>query len=149
MLIQDRAQLRRAYVDAWQKARDNQPLEPLERQIAEVIRRHPEYQPLLEADEDMLDRDWLPEQGESNPFLHMGLHLAVLDQLTTDRPPGIRKCWQRMLKTCLGDVHEAEHRIMACIAEEMWKIQHDRRDFDAKAYLKCVKKQGGGGRARD
>ena len=36
-----------------------------------------------------LDRDWAPKGGETNPFLHLSLHLAVAEQLAIDQPAGI------------------------------------------------------------
>jgi hypothetical protein len=141
MFSQNRDDLRNIYLDAWRKAKAGEPLQPLEQQIAATLRRHPEYQPLLDSGEDALDREWLPEQGESNPFLHLGLHLALLDQVTTDRPPGIRKLFDTLVRHCLGDTHEAEHLIMECLAEEIWKVQRYQREHDPKAYLKCVKRR--------
>jgi len=148
MFSQDRDQLRQAYLRAWRKAQTGEPLEPVERQILEVAEQHPEYHSLLEQGEAALSREWLPEGGESNPFLHMALHIALQEQVTTDRPAGIRQLYQGMIARCLGDVHEAEHRMLDCLAEELWKIQRDRRDFRPKAYLKCIKRRGGGQRPR-
>jgi hypothetical protein len=82
---QSREELRRAYVEAWRKHRERLPMEPLEAQIANVIALHPEYQADLEGSPDAIARDYSPESGQSNPFLHMGLHLAVRDQIATDR----------------------------------------------------------------
>ncbi|MGD8207578.1 MAG: DUF1841 family protein [Thiohalocapsa sp.] len=149
MFSHDRNELRSVYLEAWRKAKAGEPLEPAEQQIAEVAGRHPEYHALLESGEDALTRDWLPEDGESNPFLHMALHIVLLEQVQTDRPPGIRACYRRMIETCLGDVHEAEHRIMDCIAEQIWRTQRYQREFSPKAYLKCVKRNGAGARHRD
>jgi hypothetical protein len=148
MFSNDRTHVRKQFIDAWQKARDQAPLEPLEQQIVEVVRRHPEYQPILEQGEASLSRDWLLTGGETNPFLHMGLHLALLDQITTDRPPGMRKLYQRMVKACLGDTHEAEHRMLACLAEELWQVQQNGGDFRTKHYQRCIKRQGGGSQRR-
>jgi len=144
MFSQDRNALRNVYILAWNKAKTDQSLEPLEQQVVEVARRHPEYHALLEAGDSVLDRDWLPEQGESNPFLHMGLHIALLEQVATDRPPGIRKLYQQTINRCLGNTHEAEHLIMECIAEAMWKMQRNGGDANPKALLKCIKKRAGG-----
>jgi hypothetical protein len=140
MFSQDRSVLRDTYVDAWNKARDGAPLEPLERQIVSIIEQHPEYQPLLEADDGVLDRDWLPEHGETNPFLHMALHLALYEQVQTDRPPGIRKVYQQAIRHALGDVHDAEHQIMECLAETLWQVLHDGGEANLKRYLKCIKR---------
>ena len=147
MFSQDRHSYRQAFLIAWLKSRSGNPLEPLEAQMVEIIRLHPEYQDLLSDPNDALDRDWLPEQGETNPFLHLGLHLSVLEQLTIDQPAGIRKL-HRTLATATGDVHEADHRVMACLAEALWRVQRDGRPFDEKAYLKCLRRSGGGKRPR-
>lgn len=148
MFSQDRHSYRQAFMDAWAKSRAGEPLEPVEAQIVQILRLHPEYQALLEDPDATLNRDWSPEQEETNPFLHLGLHLAVLEQLTVDRPAGIRKL-HRNLVSATGDVHEAEHRIMACLAEALWRVQHGGKPFDEKAYLKCVKRSGGGIRPRE
>ena len=76
---QSRDELRRVYIEAWRKHRERRPMEPLEAQIADVIALHPEYQAALEQPDEVVDRDYTPEGGQSNPFLHMGLHLAVRD----------------------------------------------------------------------
>jgi hypothetical protein len=143
MFKPDREQIRRVFLEAWRKAKASEALEPLEQQIVQVVRQHPEYHTVLEAGDAALARDWSPEQGQTNPFLHMGLHLGMLEQVSTDRPAGIRKLYQETIRSCRGDVHEAEHRIMDCLAEAVWKTQRHGGDFDEKALLKCIKKRGG------
>jgi hypothetical protein len=134
---QSRDQLRRVYIEAWRKRREGLPSEPLEAQVADVIALHPEYHAALERGDDALDRDYTPEGGQSNPFLHMGLHLAVRDQIATDRPAGIRKAFQTVAAH-LGSQHEAEHRIIECLAEAMWEAQRSGRPPDEAAYLQRV-----------
>ena len=134
---QSRDQLRRVYIEAWRKRRAGLPTEPLEAQVADVIALHPEYHAALEGGDDALDRDYTPEGGQSNPFLHMGLHLAVRDQIATDRPVGIRKAFQTVAAH-LGSEHEAEHRIIECLAEAMWEAQRSGRPPDEAAYLQRV-----------
>src|SRR5690242_18419352 len=104
---QSRDQLRNVYVEAWRKRREGLPMEPLEAQVADVIEFHPEYQAALMQRDSVLDRDYTPEGGQSNPFLHMGLHLAVRDQLATNRPVGIRQAFENVVKRT-GDEHAAE-----------------------------------------
>ena len=84
---QDRHELRKMYVDAWRKHLAGRPMSPLEAQIADVIAEHPEYRDAITGDD--LDRDYTPEGGRANPFLHMGLHLGIREQVATDRPAGI------------------------------------------------------------
>ena len=134
---QSRDELRRVYIEAWRKRREGLPTEPLEAQVADVIALHPEYHAALEGGDDALERDYTPEGGQSNPFLHMGLHLAVRDQIATDRPAGIRKAFQTVAAH-LGSEHEAEHRIIECLAEAMWEAQRSGRPPDEAAYLQRV-----------
>ena len=131
---QSRDQLRAAYIDAWRKRREGLPMQPLEMQIADVIELHPEYQRALEDPDAVLDRDYSPEGGQSNPFLHMGLHLAVRDQLATDRPTGIRQAF-RQLETRTGNPHDAEHELIECLAETLWEAQRSGLPPDERAYL--------------
>ncbi len=136
---QDRGELRRAYFTAWRKHQLGEPLEPLEQLLAKVVGEHPEYQSVVANPGGSIHRDWLPEMGESNPFLHMGLHIAIQEQLTTDRPDGIRKSYQAILRRC-GDAHDAEHRIMECLAESLWQSQRSGQAPDHLAYLACVRR---------
>ncbi|MFA5627957.1 MAG: DUF1841 family protein [Thiohalomonadaceae bacterium] len=132
----DRTSLRRFYLQAWQKLQAQQTLEPLERQVAELVAEHPEYHRLLE-DEDQLDQDYTPEDGQSNPFLHMGMHLAIRDQLAADRPAGIIDIYRQLL-TRLGDAHIVEHHIMECLGQTLWQAQRADRAPDEQAYLACL-----------
>ncbi|MFL6618764.1 MAG: DUF1841 family protein [Povalibacter sp.] len=136
---QSRDQLRNVYIEAWRKRREGLPMEPLEMQIADVIQLHPEYQAALTKSESVLDRDYTPEGGQSNPFLHMGLHLAVRDQLATDRPVGIRKAFEAVAKRT-GDAHEAEHQLIECLAETLWDAQRVGLPPDEMLYLQRVQK---------
>jgi hypothetical protein len=134
---QSRDELRRVYVEAWRKRRAGLPSEPLEAQVADVIALHPEYHAALERGDDVLARDYTPEGRQSNPFLHMGLHLAVRDQIATDRPAGLRKAFEGLAQR-IGSAHEAEHRIIECLAEAMWEAQRSGQPPDEVAYLQRV-----------
>jgi hypothetical protein len=133
---QSREQLRQMYLEAWQRRRGGQPLEPLQAQIADVIELHPEYHAAVE-DSTALARDYSPDQGQSNPFLHMGLHLAVRDQLATDRPAGI-KGWFDAVARRAGSAHAAEHQLIECLAETLWEAQQAGLPPDEQAYLSRV-----------
>jgi hypothetical protein len=112
-------------------------LEPLEHQIAALVRQHPEYRTLLADAQAAIACDFTPEAGETNPFLHLGLHLALLEQVTTDRPPGIREHYQRLVRRT-GDAHTAEHLAMECLAKALWDAQRAQRPPDETAYLECL-----------
>jgi Domain of unknown function (DUF1841) len=129
-----RDQLRLAYSQAWAKHVARAPLSPLEAQIADVIELHPEYQ-LVVADADTAVAFEQNAAGATdNPFLHMGLHLAVREQMTIDRPPGIRDL-HRQLQARYGDLHSAEHVLMESLGEELWSAQRDGRVPDENRYL--------------
>lgn len=132
-----RAELRQMYVNAWHKRRGHLPLEPVEAQIADVIEEHPEFQAPLEHADPNLDKDFLPEAGAANPFLHMGLHLAIRDQVATDRPAGIREAFSRLVTT-KASRHDAEHLLIECLAEALWNAQASGSPPDERAYLARV-----------
>jgi hypothetical protein len=133
-----REQLRRMYAEAWRKHRAGEALEPLERQIAELVAEHPEYQLLLVDSEAALAAEFTPEGGQSNPFLHMGMHLAIREQAGTDRPAGFTEAYQKAVRK-LG-AHEAEHAIMECLGAALWEAQRSGRAPDEQSYLECVKR---------
>lgn len=130
----NRSELRRRYFEAWRRHRQSLPMEPLDLQIAEIIALHPEYHPILEHPDKSMERDWTPEHGETNPFLHLGMHLAIKEQVGTDRPRGIAGIHDDLCRR-LGDVHRAEHLMMECLGKTMWEAQRSGHPPDDTAYL--------------
>lgn len=135
---QGRAQLRSRYRDAWQRWRAGEPLSPLDAQIAAVIAEHPEYQPAV-LGEEALESEYPPGAAGANPFLHLGLHLAVREQIATDRPAGIAQIHRR-LTASLGSAHSAEHRMIEPLAETLWEAQRAGRAADEQAYLQRLQR---------
>lgn len=135
----NRDDLRRFYIDSWRKYRNKEILQPLEAMVADVISQHQEYHTLLEKGEASLDQDFMPEQGQTNPFLHMGMHLAIREQLGTERPHGIKEIHTALLMR-IGDPHEVEHRMLECLGEAMWQAQRSGTPPDEANYLECLKK---------
>jgi hypothetical protein len=133
-----RSDLRQYYVGAWRRLREGLPLEPLQAQVAAVVQEHPEYHALIEG-EDALTREFRPAVGEANPFLHMGMHLALREQVATDRPKGIRRLRER-LAARLGGGHEAEHAMMECLGMALWEAQRTGRFQDEDAYRDCLRR---------
>jgi hypothetical protein len=136
---QNRDQLRRFYVEAWRKYRRKEFLQPLEAMIAEVVALHPEYQPLLEDEEKAVAQEFSPESGQGNPFMHMGMHLGLREQLSTDRPPGIKSIHEALSKRT-GDIHEAEHKMIECLGQAMWEAQQNGTPPDEAKYLECLRR---------
>lgn len=126
----------------WRKHQDQIRLDGVEAQILPILMIHPEYHRLLSQPERFKDRDYLPEAGESNPFLHMGMHLGLTEQVSVDQPKGISALYQQACRQ-IGDVHAAEHRIMECLAEMIWLTLREQKPFDNQVYLDCIRRQIG------
>ena len=139
MFSNNRIEIRQVFAGSWKKANAGEPLEPLEQLIAEIIRRHPEYHRLLNDPEDTLDRDYLPEQGETNPFLHMGMHISIQEQIRADHPAGIALLYRQLVGK-IGDAHETEHRLMECLGQMLWEAQRAGTMPDEGAYLSCARR---------
>ncbi|HIO91559.1 MAG TPA: DUF1841 family protein [Leucothrix mucor] len=138
MFDTDRDSMRKLYCDSWEKFNQQQLLSPLEQQIVSVVKLHPEYHKMLEAPVVSIKADFLPEMGESNPFLHMGMHLGLHEQISTDRPIGIKERYQQLVLK--HGEHEAEHKMMECLGEAIWTAQRNQTAPDENAYLDCLKK---------
>ena len=138
MYSQDRNQIRTFFRSAWKKYIDKLPAEPLEILVGDVISIHPEYHNMLENDSNDLDKDYQPEEGQTNPFLHMGMHISLREQYNSNRPDGIQLLYKKILIK-MGDPHEAEHVMMDCLAENLWQAQKSGELPDEKAYLDCLK----------
>jgi hypothetical protein len=135
-----RDQLRLAYAQAWAKHLARSPLAPLEALIADVIEAHPEYQRIVADADAAVGFEADAGQAAQNPFLHMGLHLAVREQISVDRPPGIRDL-KRQLQAHYGDAHRAEHALMEALGEELWTAQRDQRAPDERQYLVLARRR--------
>ena len=139
MFNPSREQVRKFFFETWGKYRAATPLQGLETVALEVILLHPEYHAVLEAPQRSADRDYTPEMGQTNPFLHLSLHLAIEEQLSIDQPPGIRAAFEQ-LRARTGDEHDAKHALLECLGEMVWQSQRDGAAPDAQRYLQCLKR---------
>jgi len=136
---ESREQMRRRYLEAWRRYRAQAPLDPLQGQLAAVIAEHPEYVAFLESGETPLGAEFTPEGGHANPFLHLGLHLAIREQVATDRPAGIAQVHATLMQR-LGGAHEAEHAMIEPLAQALWDAQRSGRAPDEQAYLEQLRR---------
>jgi hypothetical protein len=137
-MFQSRDEVRQVYQRVWHKMQAQQLLEPMEALIAKVIEIHPEYHALFDDDEAIEQREFTPEQGQTNPFLHMGMHIAIREQATSNRPAGVQPLYQKL--TANKGQHEAEHAMMDCLGVALWTAQRNGQEPDMEAYLNCLKK---------
>ena len=133
-MMNDRQEIRQLFFDTWEKNKTPKPLSMLEQQLIDVINYHPEYHPLLENPQ--VDQDY---STDNNPFLHMGLHLSLREQLHTNRPAGIHTIHQQLLAET-NDKHRAEHLMMDVMAQVLWDAQQNGTLPDENSYLHSLKK---------
>lgn len=134
MFNPSREEVREMFFATWRKYRAGEPLAGIETIALQVILLHPEYHEILDHPQRYRERDYL---DESNPFLHMSLHVALEEQVSIDQPPGIAAAWRRLLER-YGERHEALHQALECLAETVWRAQRERAAPDAAAYLACL-----------
>ena len=134
MFTSDRSKQRQYLKQAWEKYTSQEQLDPLELQLSKIVEQHPEYQNLIKN----LDSEYFPEQGNTNPYLHINLHLTLQDQITMDQPKGIRDIHSQLIVK-IKDAHEVEHMMMEHIAEMIFNAQKNNAAFDLDGYIKALK----------
>jgi len=135
----DRAELRERYFHAFSKFQNGENLAPLEKKIVTLIQEHPEYHAFFANPNQSRDAVFSAEQDEVNPFLHLGLHLSLQEQVTTNRPKGITAIYRDLVQN-FGDTHHAEHHMMEILANSLWQEMNEKSFFDEKNYIKQLKK---------
>jgi hypothetical protein len=140
MFNPSRDQVRDFFFATWQKYQAQQNLTELEKIALQHIATHPEYHKILEQPERYQQHDWRPETGETNPFLHLSMHLSISEQLSIDQPIGIKNRYLSMTEKH-GDEHAAQHEVMDCLAEMIWQAQRNNQPPNAQAYLECLDKK--------
>jgi hypothetical protein len=132
--------VRRFFCETFRKIRANEILTPLEAMARDWIVQHPEYEDALDDIDTALAADYSVERGQSNPFLHMSMHLSIAEQISIDQPPGIRAAFMGLAQR-LGSEHEAHHQMMECLGEMIWTSQRSGLPPDGGAYVECVKRR--------
>ncbi|MCH8262365.1 MAG: DUF1841 family protein [Proteobacteria bacterium] len=139
-MIQDRDSSRKFFSEVWEKYKKKMPLEALEQVVLDIILQHPEYHKILDMDEtDVAAMEFLPEAGMTNPFLHMGMHIAIQEQIGSNRPEGITALYQQLLAG-YPSAHDLEHSMMECLGETLWQAQRNNIMPDEMQYLERVKR---------
>lgn len=133
-----RDQVRLFFFDTWAKFQKQQPLTDLEGIALQVVQMHPEYHAVLNAPEKYMAQAYFPEMGETNPFLHMSLHMSILEQISINQPIGIAEAYKKLVVKHGGE-SEAQHDLMDCLAETIWEAQRSGHPLDAAAYSERIK----------
>ena len=134
-----REEVRRFFCDTWKKRTEDHILAPMEMLAADWMEQHPEYHAQLADPEGALEQDYTPERGETNPFLHLSMHLSISEQISIDQPPGIKGIAEKLTKK-LGSAHEAQHLIMECLGQVMSEAQREGGQLSPEKYLEALKR---------
>ena len=137
-----RDEVREFFFNAWSQFKAQKPLTDLEKIALGIINMHPEYHAILDAPAQYKSQQYFPELGETNPFLHMSLHLSILEQISINQPTGITDIYQR-LKLYHLDEHDAQHTILECLGEAIWQAQRNNTALDANFYVQLLKQNAG------
>ena len=132
--------VRRYFGHVWQNRLNPLQLDALQQKALRIIEAHPEYQTYLEHIEDYLDKNWTPEQGETNPFLHLSLHLSIQEQVGIDQPFGIRAIHQKLVGMHNDDWVKDEDEMMDALVETIWQAQRHNQGLDVNAYMTRLRK---------
>jgi hypothetical protein len=140
MFNPSRDEARHFLFESWRKRCAGELLTPLEDLTAQLIGKHAEYHDLLTDPQRFLDKDYAPEHGTTNPFLHLMMHLTIEEQISINQPHGIRSHFERLTHKFSSE-HDAQHAMMECLGEMLWQAQRNNTAADAAIYLKCLEIQ--------
>ena len=132
--------VRRFFCETHSKQRQALPLTPMQSLAAQWIAEHPEYHAELSDVTAALAANYSVEDGRSNPFLHLSMHLTITEQVAIDQPRGIKQACD-LLAARLGSAHEAQHQVMECLGDMIWASQRSGLPPDGHAYLDCVRQR--------
>ena len=113
-------------------------LTPMEAIAARWIGEHPEYTTDLSDEARALAAVYTVEEGRTNPFLHLSMHLSIEEQCSIDQPSGIRQA-MALLAARRNSLHAAHHEVMECLGEMIWASQRSGLPPDGQAYLEAVR----------
>jgi Domain of unknown function (DUF1841) len=132
--------VRTFFCEAWRKHRAGEPLSAMETLATQWVERHPEYHADLSDLDAALAAVYTVDEGRTNPFLHLSMHLSISEQVSIDQPRGIRQAVE-LLAARRGELHAAQHEVMDCLGEMLWQSQRSGQPPDPHAYLDRVRRR--------
>ena len=136
----DRSNYRDFFFKLWKKMQTQEKLKPLEQIAAALIEQHPEYHDALLNIENDQPQEFPSNSLYENPFMHLGMHMGLIEQLQLDRPTGIRAVYMKLMQGDATDEHQLQHQIMDIMGQQMWDAMHRGVDFDEMKYLEALGK---------
>ncbi len=139
MFTPSQADVRRFFCSVYTKSLSGQPLEAIEIIASQWLAEHPEYDADFADAEGALARMYAIDEGKTNPFLHLSMHLSISEQCSIDQPRGIRQAVE-LLTARRDSLHDAHHEAMDCLGQMVWESQRAGRPPDGDAYIACVQR---------
>lgn len=140
MFQPSQADVRRFFCTVRDKQRQGLPLDAMELIAADWVGEHPEYDAELADLEAALAAVYSVDEGRTNPFLHLSMHLSIHEQLAIDQPTGIRQA-VGLLTAKRQSLHAAHHEVMECLGEMIWTSQRSGLPPDGQAYIDAVRRR--------
>lgn len=140
MFNPSQADVRHFFCAVYAKARTGQTLQAIETIASLWIDEHPQYHAELADPEAALASMARIEDGNSNAFLHLSMHLSITEQCSIDQPRGIRQAVE-LLTHRRDSLHEAHHEAMECLGQMLWESQRASHPPDGLAYVACVQRR--------
>lgn len=140
MFAPSQEDVRRFFCATAAKQRDGAVMSPMEAVAARWITEHPEYAADLADVDAALAAVFTVEEGRTNPFLHLSMHLSIAEQCSIDQPRGIRQAVE-LLAARRQSLHAAHHEVMECLGEMIWSSQRSGLPPDGLAYLEAVRRR--------
>ena len=133
---QSRDQLRETYRAAWRRFKQQHTLSPLDKQVVAVISEHPEYHVIVES--AAADSQLFAAQRTDQSLAAHGTAPRGARAGGHQPPAGIAEVHAKLSRKA-GDAHEAEHRMLEVLAEQLWEAQRGGKAPDENAYLERLK----------
>ena len=140
MFNPSQADVRRFLCAVHAKTLSGAPMEAIETLASLWIAEHSEYHAELANADAAVARNYDETPEQTNPFLHLSMHLSISEQCSIDQPPGIRQAVE-LLTARRGDLHEAHHEVMECLGRMIWESQRAGRPPDGQAYIEHVRQR--------
>ena len=140
MFSPSQADVRRFFCSVYAKALAGTALEAIETIASQWMNEHPEYaQDFANVDAALASMGEVQE-GRTNPFLHLSMHLSISEQCSIDQPRGIRLAVESLTHK-RNSLHSAHHEAMECLGKMLWESQQAGRPPEGDAYIACVQRQ--------
>ena len=140
MFQPSQADVRKFFCAVFAKWQTAQPMDALETLASQWVAEHPEYHADFANEATALEKMYDVEDGKTNPFLHLSMHLSISEQCSIDQPQGIRQAVE-LLAAKRNDLHDAHHEVMECLGTMLWESQRSGRPPDGQAYIEAVQRR--------